>query len=513
MDSSRVYIVGAGPGGPSLISVRGLRCLESAGVVVYDHRVHGRLLRLAPASAERIDVGPAAPRPLDQDAICFLLAEKAREGRTVVRLKWGDPFVFDSGGKEALFLHEQGIPFEVVPGIPAAIGGPAYAGIPVTYPGAGDVLTLVRGHEGETDGPPDVDWARLAGIDGTIVCYAGTRQIAAICDALLTNGRSADEPAALIYDATTPSQITVQGAIGDIASQVQNGRPGLLVIGAVTRLREHLRWFDDRPLFGRRIVVTRSREQAGEFIEMLEDLGAEAIPAPTIRVLPAEDTSALETACAEIGAYDWIVFSSANAVDYFMRTLLATSDVRELKGVRICTIGPSTASRLSRYGIRVDLTPTEYRSEAIVDAMKARDGLRGSRVLLPRADIAREILGDELRDAGAEVVEVAAYRTVLATGDREGDHDVYRMLLDSQIDAVTFTSASTVRNFVEILGHEQAVDLLKNTVVASIGPVTAEAAQQLDIATSVMPERYTIPDLVDALVTHFTSHPMAGALR
>src|SRR5687767_8519889 len=248
MESSRVYLVGAGPGDPSLISVRGLRCLQAAGVVVFDHRVHGRLLRLAPAGAERIDVGAAAPKPLDQDAICFLLAEKAREGETVVRLKWGDPFVFDSGGKEALFLHEQGIPFEVVPGIPVAIGGTAYAGVPVTYPQAGDVLTFVRGHEGETDAPVDVDWGRLAGIDGTIVCYAGARQIGAICDALRANGRPADEPAALIYDATMPSQQTVQGTIGDIASQAKNGRAALLVIGAVTRLREHLRWFDDRPL-------------------------------------------------------------------------------------------------------------------------------------------------------------------------------------------------------------------------------------------------------------------------
>jgi uroporphyrinogen III methyltransferase / synthase len=514
MKSSRVYIVGAGPGDPSLISVRGLRCLESAGVVVYDHRVHGRVLRLAPAGAERIDVGPAAPKALDQDAICFLLAEKAREGKTVVRLKWGDPFVFDSGGKEALFLHEQGIPFEVIPGIPVAIGGPAYAGIPVTYPEAGDVLTFVRGHEGETDGLPDVDWARLAGIEGTIVCYAGAPQIVAICEALRANGRSDGEPVALIYGATTPAQLTVQGTIGTVESRLKDGHtPALLVIGTVTRLREHLRWFDDRPLFGRRIVVTRTREQAGEFIEMLEELGAEPIPAPTIRVLPPEDSTALEIACREASSYDWIVFTSANAVDHFMRSLLAASDVRELKGVRICTVGPSTASRLSRYGIRVDLTPTEFRSEALVEAMKFHGQLQGARVLLPRADIAREILADELREAGAHVVEVAAYRTVLAAGDRDGDHDVYRMLLDRQIDAVTFTSASTVRNFVEILGRDQAVDLLRTTVVASIGPVTAEAAQQLDIATSVMPERYTIPDLVDALVMHFASHPMAGALR
>ncbi len=514
MSRARVFLVGAGPGDPLLISVGGQRCLQSADVIVYDHRVHARLLRLAPAEAERIDVGAAAPRPLDQDAISLLLAEKAREGKTVVRLKWGDPFVFDSGGKEALFLHEQGIRFEVVPGIPAAIGGPAYAGVPVTYPAAGDVLTLVRGHEGETDALPDVDWSRLAGLDGTIVCYAGARQIAGICDALRAHGRPRDEPAALIYGATTPAQSTVEGTIGDLAGRAKNGEhAALLVIGAVTRLRDHLRWFDDRPLFGRRIVVTRSREQAGELIELLEERGAEAIPAPTIRVLPPEDPSALAQACAEVGTYDWIVFTSANAVDFFMRSLLAASDVRELKGVRICTIGPSTSSRLSRYGIRVDLTPGEYRSEALAGAMQARGDLRGTRVLLPRADIARELLGDELRGAGAEVVEVTAYRTVLATGERDGDYDVYRMLLDGKIDAVTFTSASTVRNFVEIVGRDQAVDLLRTTVVASIGPVTAEAAQQLDITTAVMPGQYTIPALVDALVAHFASHQPTGAAR
>lgn len=512
MSPARVYLVGAGPGDPSLISVRGQRCIQSAGVVVYDHRVHVRLLRLAPPDAERIDVGAAAPRPLDQDAISLLLAEKAREGKIVVRLKWGDPFVFDSGGKEALFLHEQGIPFEVVPGIPAAIGGPAYAGVPVTYPQAGDVLTFVRGHEAETDALPEVDWSRLAGLDGTIVCYAGAKQISGICDALLAHGRASEEPAALIYSPTTPAQCTVEGTIGNLAGRAKTGEAAaLLVIGPVTRLRNHLRWFDDRPLFGRRIVVTRSREQAGEFIELLEERGAEAIPAPTIRVLPPEDPSSLEKACAEVASYDWIVFTSANAIDFFMRALLASTDIRELKGVRICTIGPSTSSRLSKYGIRVDLTPEEYRSEALVEAMRMRGSLDGARVLLPRGDLARDLLPDELRAAGAEVIEVPAYRTVLATGDREGDHDVYRMLLDGQIDAVTFTSASTVRNFVEIVGRDQAVDLLRGTVVASIGPVTAEAAQQLDITTSVMPEQYTIPALVDALVAHFASRPTAGA--
>ncbi|MBE3034552.1 MAG: uroporphyrinogen-III C-methyltransferase [Actinobacteria bacterium] len=508
MNSPCVYIVGAGPGDPLLISVRGQRYLEAADVVVYDHRVHARLLRGARREAELIDVGAAAPKPLDQEAISILLAEKAREGKTVVRLKWGDPFVFDSGGKEALFLHEQGIPFEVVPGIPAAIGGPAYAGIPVTYPEAGDVLTFVRGHESETDGPPDVDWTRLAGLGGTIVCYAGARQIGAIAHALVSHGRPSEEAAALIYHSTTPLQRTVEGTLGTIAAHAREHGPALLVVGAVVGLRQHLRWFDDRPLFGKRIVVTRSREQAGEFIDMLEERGAEAIAAPTIHVAPPEDPAALDAACAAAHTFDWVVFTSANGVDGFMNRLLATGDVRDLKGVRICTTGPSTAARLSRYGIRVDLTPGEFRAEAVAEALRGSGTLAGTRILLPRADIARDLLAEELRHAGAEVEDVIAYRTLAGGAERDGDHDVYRMLLDRQIDAVTFTSASTVRNFVKLFGHEQAVDLLRGTVVASIGPVTAEAAERLGITTTVMPARYTIPDLVDALVEHFARNPV-----
>ncbi len=503
MNTPCVYIVGAGPGDPSLVSVRGRRYLQAADVVVYDHRVHARLLRLARPDAERIDVGAPAPKPLEQDAINYLLAEKAREGRTVVRLKWGDPFFFDSGGKEALFLHEQRIPFEVVPGIPAAIGGTAYAGVPMTYPGASDVLTFVRGHESEVDAPPDVDWSRLAAVGGTLACYAGARQIGAIANALLSHGRSPEEAAALIYDGTLPSQQTVEGTLGDIASQARESGAALLVVGAVVGLRQHLRWFDERPLFGRRIVVTRSLEQADELIEMLEERGADAITAAAIRIAPPVDNGPLIEAAARASEFDWIVFTSGNAVDSFMDRLLAAGDVRDLKGVRLCTIGPTTASRLSRYGIRVDLTPPEFRAEAVVEALKAAGELQGQRFLLPRADIARDLLAEELRRAGADVTDVIAYRTIPAQPDRAGAPDIYRMLLDRQIDAVTFTSASTVRNFVAMLGQDQAVDLLAGTVVAAIGPVTAEAAQRLGIAATVMPRRYTIPDLVDALVAHF----------
>jgi uroporphyrinogen III methyltransferase / synthase len=500
-----VFIVGAGPGDPGLITVRGQRCLESAGVVIYDHQVDQRLLRFAPAEAEKIDVGPAAPRPLDQDAISLLIAEKAREGRMVVRLKWGDPFIFDSGGKEALFLHEQRIPFQVVPGVPAAVGVPAYAGIPVTYPGAGDVVMLVRGRESASDAPLALDWSALARIECTLMCYAAAAQISGIADALLAHGRSADETAALIYGGTSPAQQTVTGLLGDIASRAHPGETALFMLGSVVGLREHLRWFDDRPLFGRRIVVTRARDQASDFVEMLEERGAEAIHAPAIRIAPPEDVEPLDDACRSIADFDWLVLTSVNAVDYLMRRLLAVSDIRELKGVRICTIGSSTAERVRRYGIRVDLVPEEYHTDALIEALRACGDFAGRRFLLPKGDIARELLADELRARGADVTEVVAYRTLLASTERDTDQDVYRMLLDHRIDAVTFTSASSVRNFVQMVGEDQAVDLLRATTVACIGPVTAEAAQQLGIATSVMPERFTIADLVDALVEHFNS--------
>jgi uroporphyrinogen III methyltransferase/synthase len=269
-------------------------------------------------------------------------------------------------------------------------------------------------------------------------------------------------------------------------------------------LREHLRWFDERPLFGKRIVVTRSREQAGELIEMLEERGAEAIPAPTIRIAPPEDSSDLDKACAEAGSFDWIIFTSVNSVDHFMERLLAISDVRELKGVRLCAVGDGTAAQVARYGIKVDMIPPEFRVESIIETMKGAGGFRGVRFLLPRADLAREVLADELRAEGGDVVDVVAYRTMLASAELDDGHDIYAMLLERQIDAITFTSASTVRNFVQMLGRDQAADLLRTTAVACIGPVTAEAAQQLDIETTVMPERYTIPDLVDSLVEHFS---------
>ncbi len=516
MQPATVYIVGAGPGDPSLITLRGLNCLARADVVVYDHLVHPRLLRRAPADAERIDVGAAAPQPSQQDAISLLLAEKAREGRTVVRLKWGDPYVFDSGGKEALFLHEHGIPFEVVPGVTALVATPCYAGVPLTYPGAGDTLVLVRGHEDGSSRPPRVDWAAVARVDGTIVCYTGPRQLAEVVDALLAAGRSPRDSVAVIARGTLPGQVTTRAELGQLQARLREGPPqreaAVLVVGAVAGLREHLRWFDARPLFGKRVLVTRSREQSGELVERLEELGAEAIEAPAVRIAPPLDVGPLDQACARAGTYDWLVFTSANGVEAFMRRLLAgAGDVRSLHGPRLCAVAPGTAERLSRWGIKVDLHPAEFRADSILDAIRAFGPIDGRSFLLPRADIPLDVLAGELRLAGGQVTEVVAYRRLHEPLQRdEGGNDIYRMLLDRQIDVVLFTSASTVHNLAISLGEEQAADLLQATTVACIGPVTAAAARDLDIEPTVVATDFSIAGLVQAVVDHYAAAGTAG---
>jgi uroporphyrinogen III methyltransferase/synthase len=506
-DQPVVYLIGAGPGDPGLISVRGLQCLTAADVVLYDHLVHPRLLRHARPDAEKIDLGVAAPESLAQEAICYLLAEKAREGKVVARLKWGDPFVFDRGGAEALFLHEQGVRFEVIPGIPAGLAAASYAGIPLTYPGGGDTLTFVRGHEDEAHTPAAVDWGSLARLDGTIVCYSGSQQLPHMVNSLLSHGRPADDSAALIYNGTLPNQETTSGSLAEIATHVKQSddrRAAILVVGRVAALREHLRWFDARPLFGKRILVTRPREQAAELADLLEALGAQAIEAPMIRIVPPDSYAPLDEACAHLDRFDWIVFSSANAVDAFMGRLMASPlDVRALGGVKLCAVGPATSARLALHRLKVDLMPSDYRADALAKAISAEGSVRGLRIFLPRADIGREVLADELRKQGAEVTEAVAYRTIVTDPEREGEPDVYRMLLERRIEVVTFTSASAVRNFVKIMGAEPAADLLNATAVASIGPVTAEAASQWQIRTTIMPEQYTIPALVDAIVKYF----------
>jgi uroporphyrinogen III methyltransferase/synthase len=506
-----VYFIGAGPGDPGLLTLRGAACLGRADVVVYDRIVHTAALRHARPGAERIDVGRAAPQGTDRDAIAYLLVEKVREGKKVARLKWGDPFIFDDGGEEALFLHEHGIPFEVVPGVPAAVGTPPYAGVAVTYRGGGDTLTLVRGHEDASGTLPKVDWTSLANLDGTIVCYAGPSQLPAMLSALREHGRPADEPVALIYNGTLVTQRTIVGTLGSLAEAVlpADPHPAIVVVGRVAALREHLRWFDVKPLFGRRVAVTRPREQARELAELLEDQGAQVILAPTVRLAPAGDYGDLDAACADISRFDWVVLPTLTGAEVFLQRMMAgAGDVRNLKGVGLCAIGQSSVERFAGVGLRVDVARAEFRPDAIIEALSADEGLRERRVLLLQAEGARDILAAELRKAGAEVIEIGAYRTVrILPGDR-GEPDLYKMLLEQQVDVITFTSPSTVLEFVDIYGADAVADVLRTTLVACVGPVTAQAAVALGVMPAIVPEEFTMAAMVAAIVRRFRS---AGA--
>jgi uroporphyrinogen III methyltransferase/synthase len=499
-------IIGAGPGDPGLITVRGVRLLAEADVVVYD-RAAESTLRWARPDAERIAVGSPAERDVAQDAISMLVAEKAREGHTVARLKWGDPFVFDSGAKEALFLHEQGIPFEVVPGVPAAVGATAYAGVPLTYPDAGDAVVLIRGQEDETERLPDVDWAALARLDGTIACYAGARLVPTLFQRLIDHGVPPHSRAALVYYGTQPRQQTVTGTVAELLdATAADGAPApaLVVVGAVAGLRDHLRWFDERPLFGKRIVVTRSPEQARELIDALEVRGAQALQAPTFLVAPPEDPEAIDRAAASIDDYQWVVFEAAGAVTRFLAALTrGPRDLRALGRVQVCAIGASTADRLVAAGIRPDVVAPESGLDGLGEAITARSAVTGERVLIVRPEHLRDPVGEELTRRGARVTDLVAYRTAPPSPDAPGAQELYRLLLESQIDAVTFTSPTAVRRFAVLIGEEQAADLLNTTVVAAIGPVTAAAAAALGVRSPIVAETYTVEGLVARLVDHF----------
>ena len=509
-DVGRVVLIGAGPGDPGLLTVRGHHVLADADVVVYDRDV-ARLLRLARPEAERIEVGAPAEGAMAQDAIAMLVAEKAREGKLVARLKWGDPFLFGSGAKEALFLHEQRVPFEVVPGVPLAMGS-AYAGVPITYPGGQDALVFLRGHESAGDAAPDVDWKALASLGGTIAAYTNGRQAAAILSMLIKHGRAATQTAALIYDGTLPQQHTITGTLAELAAVAEQREGGaLLIVGDVAGLRGHLRWFDQRPLFGRRIVVTRSREQARDLVDLLEGLGAQTIEAPAFRLVPAEDPEAIDRAVASVNQYQWIVFESANAVSRFCSTLLSgTRDLRALGGVRVAAIGPSTADRLESFGLHPDVVVPESGTEATANALEAAGSLSGARVLVVRPDHgrieqARESLADELGRRGADATDLIAYRTVAGSSESSAAQDLYRQLLDGTVDAVTFTTPTAVQRFVDLIGRDQAADLLNQTMVVAIGPVTAAAASALGIASPKVAEPFTVSGMVATLVGELRS--------
>lgn len=507
MKKGIVYLVGAGPGDPGLLTIRGKELLERAEVVVYDYLANPRLLEYAPRGAELIYVGKkGGDHTLRQEEINALLVEKGREN-VVVRLKGGDPFVFGRGGEEAQALVENGIPFETVPGISAAVAVPAYAGIPLSHRDFTATIAFVTGHEraDKEGGDSKIAWDRISTGAGTLVFFMGVKNLPEICRNLVANGRPAETPVALIRWGTTPMQRTVTGMLSNIvekARQADLKPPAMIVVGEVVHCREELNWFERRPLFGRKVLVTRAREQASDLKSRLEELGAECIEFPTIAICPPPSWAPLDEAVQRLGEYDWLVLTSVNGVKYFIERLVSAGrDCRDLKGIKIAAIGPKTAEALEAVMLRPDLVPSEYRAESILEGL-LKLGVAGKRFLIPRAEVAREILPQKLIEAGAKVDVVPAYRTVLPKQDAEKTGE---LIAAGEIDCLTFTSSSTVSNFFSLIPKEAVSNSARRPIIACIGPITAETAAGFGLATDIMPSEYTIRGLVDSIASHFSA--------
>jgi uroporphyrinogen III methyltransferase/synthase len=504
MKTPKVYLVGAGPGDPGLITVKGLACIAGADAVIYDYLAAPALLRHASPEAELIYVGKkGGEHTLPQEQINALLVAKARENKVVARLKGGDPFVFGRGGEEAEVLVEAGIPFEIVPGVTSAVAAAAYAGIPLSHRKLTATIAFVTGHEDPTKEESGIDWASLARGIGTLVFFMGVKNLPRIVRELTRHGRSPQTPVALVRWGTTPQQVTLSGTLEDIVERVRQAglkAPAIIVVGEVVGLRERLQWFERRPLFGKRIVVTRARDQASDLVKALSDLGAECLEVPTIRVAPPDDPAPLERAIAELSAFDWIVFTSVNGVScFFERLFRAGRDVRALGHLRTAAIGPATAERLKSYGLTSDLVPETYRAESVVAAFR-RQAIGGKSILLPRAQEARPILPEELTAMGAFVREVAAYRTEPVHRD---SRELIERLAGAAVDLITFTSSSTVINFKALLPEARFHELTAGVGTACIGPVTAATARRLGFDVRIEAATYTIPGLCEAILGYY----------
>ena len=500
--TGKVYLIGAGPGDPGLITVKGLRCLREADEVVYDRLVDRRLLSKARSDAKHVFVGKGPGEgAMEQEEINRYLVARAQKGKLVARLKGGDPFVFGRGGEESQALALAGIPFEVVPGVTSAIAVPAYAGIPLTHREMASSFTVVSGSEDPSKDESALRWDVLARSGGTLVVLMGWGAIDNITETLIKEGMGSSTPVALVRWGTEPYQSTIIGTLGNIA---QRGRdagltpPVIVIIGPVVELRREMRWFDNRPLFGKRVLVTRSRAQASVFSERLAEEGAEPVELPTIEFSPVDQHSSLDGAIASLVAYDWVIFTSVNGVEaFFDRVRVLKLDSRAFGSVKVGAIGPATAQALAQHGIAADFVPLRYVSEAIVEAMEALD-LAGAQVLLPRADIGRDELAEGLALRGARVEQITAYRTVMPENSRGKARE---LLKDGNVDLVTFTSSSTVINLINLLDGDRS--LIEGALVACIGPITAKTAQDMGLRVDIVAREYTIAGLVHALKEHF----------
>ena len=494
--AAKCSLVGAGPGDLGLVTLRAKECIEEADVVVYDYLCNPEMLQWAPESAEKIYAGKrAGEHTLTQEQINALLVEKATSGKRVVRLKGGDPFVFGRGGEEAQELAAAGVPFEVVPGVTSAIAGPAFAGIPLTHRGSNSQVTFFTGHEDPAKMESSIDFAALARLGGTQVMLMGVERIASIAQQMLANGMRPDLPVALIRWATTARQETLVATLATIAQRVSESgfeAPAVAVFGDVVSLRKELNWFEQRPLAGKRVVVTRTRSQAGVLSEQLRALGADVLELPTIRIEPPSDLRAFAELVQDAHAYDWIVFTSPNGVNAFFDLFYKLyDDAREIGGAKIAAIGPATAQRVKDFRMHVDLQPEEFVAEAVVREFKKQGGVENLRILLARAEKARDVLPKELSAMGGIVDEGFAYRTVPESRD---DNGARRRLLEEGADLITFTSSSTVENYMAL-----GLPWPRGMQVASIGPVTSKTARELGLTVEVEARRHDIPGLVDAI--------------
>lgn len=502
MKTGKVYLVGAGPGDPGLITIKAITALKEADCVIYDFLANARLLEHAKKGAERIYAGKKGrAKTIAQEEINVLIIKKAKEGKTVVRLKGGDPFIFGRGGEEAEEIVKALIPFEVIPGVSSAIAAPAYAGIPLTHRDMASSVTFITGQEDPAKETSNIAWDSLP--KGTLVFLMGWKNLPAIAAKLQENGWDAGTPVALIRWGTMTKQRSVAGRLDNIvALSAESGMkpPMIIVVGEVVKLRDKLNWFESKPLFGKRVLITRASEQAGAFARLLEAQGAEPIGFPVIKTAPPASWSALDRAIKRLATYDWAIFTSANGVRYFFERLYKLGkDVRALYGVGLCAIGPKTAGALKERGLNVDLTPPEYKAEAIIEALGKRR-IKGFRFLLARAEAARDVLPVEIKRHGGTIDVASAYRTVAPKKEAEG---LKAELSAGNIAVVTFTSSSTVTNFMSIFKKGEAARLLKGVAIACIGPITAKTAQEAGFKVDIMPKEYTVEGLIEAMTGYY----------
>lgn len=496
----KIFLVGAGPGDPGLLTIRGKEVLERADVVVYDGLVNEALLRHAP-KAEHVFVGKSPERhPLTQDDISRVLIEQAGKVACVVRLKGGDPFVFGRGGEEAEAFSKAGIPFEIVPGITAGIAAPAYAGIPITHRGKATRVTFITGHLENDDKDETKDPADFPK-EGTLVIYMGVKNIASNVDAVLSSGRPADTPVAVIEWGTHPRQRTVTGTLDDIHAKCDRSgltAPSIIVVGEVVSLRDTLAWFESRPLFGKRVAVTRTRERSATLIDLLQESGAEVFEFPTVQIATEDSLPPLET----LSTYDWIILTSINGVDTLFEQMAAHGqDARDLYGIKLCAISARTAQALEARALRVDLTPQRYEPDHVIrDLEQAGGPVAGKHFLMPRADIGRSALPKALRESGAIVDELQAYRTAVPKDAQSLADDLVKFAPHY----VTFTSAAAARHYHEIMGPKRIEELQAS--YAAIGPIAAQAAGELGLKADIVPEIHRVPELVNAIAASASSN-------